>query len=751
MIFENDTVKEFEYPMDIYYWYIVHPRINREEPILVYEKTWREYLFYHNDVGHPLIKEQVNNTKYLWDGGSSPQYTGIKALGYWVGNNIRYEIIGDRPGHPNNIAHEHTGYCGETQKLVVAAFRSALIPINGVMNYAEDHVWCEFYERNWYHIDGAVNNPYMYTDGWGKDMSSIWAWNGDSSIYDVTSKYIHPEDRITVEFNIFDGYNNPIDGAIVTVLVKGLKDITWYKDYFSDIIDEIWIKIPDIVKGRILNKIYNKLHEKIDEVDEVIEASQVSIWNYTDINGRCKFQLGKDDEYIFLVQKPNLQFPWPISKSNRIKLLSEPENITYKIHFFDYTNKIVDHNNLDEINGEYNGILNLNISSYQLQRNILTRDIGTYESAGIIDFFIVDDENFELYKNGKKFDCYYFQELKDSEVNFKLNNQDYYLIFRNHAHMINMILDYEIFIESSDEIDNIEIVTPSTNIFEVSTFSIGTEINISGISTSNSIKLSINNITNIIPAYNGTWEYQWNTTNLEPNEYLITAANNNVEDIKSVKLIDNIPPKIEIFYPNNFEIFNNDIITIEGIASDNFNLKKIEIIIDENNPIIIDGVKNWNYDIDLTNYATGEHSIRVIVYDDFGLTNNKEIMVIKNDSDIEYRPIINSLFIYPQNPTNASNIIVYSNVTSESLFSIKEVIIYYMKSNNVTQNKMFRYGDFPPQERHIEDDIQDISNDPIYGIELGKFETGDIISFWIEAVNSANNKNISSIFSFEVQ
>ena len=41
---------------------------------------------------------------------------------------------------------------------------------------------------------------------------------------------------------------------------------------------------------------------------------------------------------------------------------------------------------------------------------------------------------------------------------------------------------------------------------------------------------------------------------------------------------------------------------------------------------------------------------------------------------------------------------------------------------------MFRYGDFPPQERHIEDNIQNIPNDPIYGIELDKFQSGEKIT-----------------------
>jgi hypothetical protein len=749
-VFENNTVKYYELPMDVYYWYVVHPRINREEPMLVYNKTWREYLFHHNDVGHPLMKEKVDDVQYLWDGGLTSNDTGIKVLGYWIGNNIRYEIIGDRPGQPNNIAHEHTGYCGETQKLVVAAYRSALIPINGVMNYAEDHVWCEFFERGWYHIDGAVNNPYMYTDGWGKDMSSIWAWNGDSSIYEVTSKYLHPEERINVEFNIYDGYNNPIDGAIVTVLVKGLKDITWYKDYFLDIIDEIWLKIPDIFKGRILNKIYEKIHEKIGGIDEVIEASQVSIWNYTDVNGRCNFQLGKNDEYIFLIQKPDIRYPWPISKNNRIRMMSDTQNKTYNIHFFDYSNKIIKHEDLNEMQGDYEFSLKVNLSSYQLQRNILTRDIGRYEDDGVIDFFILDEENFDLYKNGKKFNCYFYKELRDSEINFNLDDNDYYIVFRNHAHMTNVILDYEILVQTIYDYDGIEIVSPSTNIFEEPIYTIGTLVDIKGVSASDSVNFKLGDLNENISKYNGFWSYQWNTSFSAPGDYIIEVNNDHNFDARSIKLVDNIPPKIEIISPENYDIFEDDLVTISGLASDNYKLDSVEIIVDDNDPIIIGDNNEWFYDIDLSIFDPGEYIIKVKAIDYFGLTSIDEIIIIKNNTEVNHYPNINSIFISPENPNNSSNIIFYSNVTSESPFSIKEVFIIYENGMNTIRNKLHRYGDFPPQERHVEDNIQNIPNDPIYGIELGRFETGQNISCWIEAIDNANNKNISSKFTFQI-
>jgi hypothetical protein len=385
-----------------------------------------------------------------------------------------------------------------------------------------------------------------------------------------------------------------------------------------------------------------------------------------------------------------------------------------------------------------------------MQRNILTRDIGTYDFPGLIDFFIVDEENFNLYKNEKKFNCYYYQETQDTEINLNLNDEDYYIIFRNHAHMTNVILDYEIFIESSFEIDSLEIVTPSNDIFEEPIFTVGTTINIDGISTSDRIELTIDNKTEILDVKNNIWQYQWNTTNITPERYIIKAENENSTDIIYVQLIDYIPPTIEIKNPKKMDIFENEIVNVSGIAKDNFKIDKVELIINGNNPIILDGKEKWFYNLDITKIDTGEHIIEVKVYDNFGLTSNNDIIIINNESEKNYHPTINSLFIDPENPTNTSNVIVYSNVTSDSPFSIKKVIVCYDDGKDIIRNEMFRYGDFPPQERHIEDNIQHISNNPIYGLELGKFQTGEAIQYWIEAYDTANNKITSSIKTFEI-
>ena len=214
---ENKTVKQLEYPPEIYYWYIVHPEVV-SDPEFIYGKFWRDYLFNHNDLGYPLLKEKLSEINYLWDCESYFQTgqrlwkwsmenhpTAIEAISYWIGKVVPEQAYGDRPGQPNVIAHEHNGWCGELQRIATAAQRTALVPSVGICNIGEDHVWREFYERGWHQNDnwwadggGAVDKPDIYAYGWGKDMSALYAWRGDDSVYEVTSTYIQPKDRKTV-------------------------------------------------------------------------------------------------------------------------------------------------------------------------------------------------------------------------------------------------------------------------------------------------------------------------------------------------------------------------------------------------------------------------------------------------------------------------------------------------------------------------------------------------------------------------
>jgi hypothetical protein len=167
------TIQTTELPRDIYYWYIVHPKISDEIPNYINPETgeaaspplgrfWRDYLFYHNDTEYPqdpttdinddgipdyhypkdasppLLKEKLAGIEYVYDsqpydsprGYQNDGYNNsrpwgykdhaIETLGNWVAKtlplNEQESADGERPIQPVRIARHHNGfnYCSVT-------------------------------------------------------------------------------------------------------------------------------------------------------------------------------------------------------------------------------------------------------------------------------------------------------------------------------------------------------------------------------------------------------------------------------------------------------------------------------------------------------------------------------------------------------------------------------------------------------------------------------------------------------------
>jgi len=768
-VIENGTEKLFEYPKDIYYWYVVQPKISSENAECIYGNFWRDYLFNHNDIGYPLLKEKLASIDYLWDCESYYQHknrlwkwcmenhpTAIEAISYWIGKTVPAQAIGDRPGQPNIIAHEHNGWCGELQRIAVAAQRAALVPSVGACNIGEDHVWREFYERGWHENDnwwtdsgGAVDKPDVYEYGWGKNMSAVYAWKGDSSIYEITSRYIHPEDRNTVRFVVKDIHLQPIDGARVTVLVHGIKDITWIKNIIWEKIEEIWDRLPQLIKGKILQAIYNKIKERYDEIPDTIEGLTITTWNYTNINGECTFELGKGHEYLFVIQQGNLRKPWQLAKNNALRILRTSKNTTFRVVFLDLFHKTQRHCNKEMAEGDCLFDVFFDTKSYQLHKNVRTDHIGVYDKMGKIDFFVLNEENFEKYKNKKKFDCFNYLEEEKADMNFRASKNDWYIVFRNHARHTNIILDFSIQVEVSTNVDRVQIVSPDTSIFDNPIFNVGETINITGIATEDII-LNIDDESTEISTVDDKWFYEWNTSENIPREYLITAECGDAQDERLITLIDEILPEIRINEPVDEEIVEGDVITILGNSWDNVDVERVEIAMDGGEFKEANGTENWLIEWDISKLELGDHIISARAVDMLGKKSVHRISIIVNESGHVWGPQINSFYHKPENPTNISNIAIYANVTKASPFDIKRVVLYCDNDTEIKSYEMYRYGDNPVQGRHEEDPLFNESNEPIFGFELGQFSTGESITYWIVSYDAANNSKQSEEKSFMV-
>jgi hypothetical protein len=768
-VIENDIVKQLEFPPEIYYWYVVHPKIISKAEY-IYGKFWRDYLFNHNDLGYPLLKEKLSEINYLWDCESYSQPgqrlwkwsmenhpTAIEAISYWIGKTVPEQAYGDRPGQPNVIAHEHNGWCGELQRIAVAAQRTALVPSVGIFNIGEDHVWREFYERGWHENDnwwadggGAVDKPDVYAYGWGKDMSAIFAKKGDNSIYEVTSTYIRPEDRKTVCFQVLDRRFHPIDGARVTVTVWGPNDITGIKYKFFEIVEILWGLIPPLLRGRILQFLFNKVKERINRIPDSVDGPIHSIWDYTDMDGKCCFELGQNRSYIFIIQHGNLRDPLRLAKQNSLRILKNPVNKTYFI-LFPFLSPLMDkHSEAEMPSGEISFKVSFDTESYQVQEGIRGNSKGVYKRDGKIDFFIVDENNFNKYREGRSFKCYNYMSSSEGNIVVNAQENNWYLVFRNEGRETNFILNFSVTVEMSTLEVRVQIVSPDTSIFDVPVFNIGETVIISGIAT-NGILLYIDGLRYAVTVQDYKWFYEWDTSGLEPGDYLIMVECGDAKDEILIRLIDIIPPLIKINKPFDNEIAEAEMLTIEGHTWDNLGVERVEVSLDNGEWREATGTDYWYIDWNISSYGLGDHMISARAFDTVGGISVDEISIVINESGHGWGPQINIFYHQPDNPTNMSNVAIYANVTIGSPFTIQRVVLYWDDGMIIKSGDMYRYGDNPIQGRHEEDPLKNMSNDPIFGLELGQFSTSTNITYWIGAFDTANNTVFSSKKSFRIE
>lgn len=770
-VIENGIEKQFECPKDVYYWYVVHPELSSENAEYIYGKFWRDYLFNHNDLGYPLFKEKLSEINYLWDCKSyfQPGHrtwkwsmenhpTAIEAVNYWIGKTVPEQAYGSRSGHPNIIAHEHNGWCGELQKIAVAAQRAVLIPSVGICDHGEDHVWWEFYERGWHENDnwwadggGAVDKPDVYAYGWRKNISALFAWKGDDSIYEVTSGYIHPEDRKTVRFVVLDRRLQPVDGARITAVVSGPKDITWLKDKMWDKIEELWNRLPRLMKGKILQTLYNKFKERYEKIPDITDGVISCIWNYTNMGGECTFELGKNRSYLFIIQHGNLRKPQQLAYNNAIRILPKPKDTTYHIVFPLLSPRRQKHHNMEMPSGEILFNISFSTISYQLHESILwIDDEGVYERDGKIDFFIVDEKNFKKYRNGRRFNCCNHISGSEDNISISATEKNWYVVFKNNARHSNVILNFSVTVETSTTKDGVQIVSPDTSIFDSPVFNVGETVVISGIATDD-IFLYIDGVPHEVTVQGYEWFYEWDTSEGVPGDYLIMVECGDAQDEILIKLIDAIPPTVKIDTPMNKEIVEAEILKIAGYACDNLGVERVEVSLNNGEWREATGTEHWSIDWNISSYSLGDHMISARAFDTVGRISVEEISIVINESGHCWGPQINSFYHQPAHPINMSNVVIYANVTTGSPFTIQKVVLYSDTSTVTKAREMYRYGDNPVQERHEEDPLKNESNDPIFGFELGQFSTGTDITYWVVAYDTANNTKTSSKKSLMIE
>ena len=242
-------IQTVELDPELYYWFIVHPRMEDEH--VWYVDPWSE-------CGRRSLECAATPEtgsfwrRFLWDGAveSCPEGQVCPVLADYVqntpvlygaadGNDAIHSIAGmmlDSPGEsrwfsfgahgersiqPNRIYSLGRGNCGEWGDMTTALSRTALIPNVNMTPSSWDHTWNAFYLERWVQWE-PVNWAFdvHYSSGY-----ATWGTRGDTSIWYQSQDYT--AETSTLEVQVRDAAGRPVDGAIVA-LWSPYESSYWY-------------------------------------------------------------------------------------------------------------------------------------------------------------------------------------------------------------------------------------------------------------------------------------------------------------------------------------------------------------------------------------------------------------------------------------------------------------------------------------------------------------------------------------------
>lgn len=234
----DGNIQMVEVPRDIYYWYIVHPKLTDEipayiDPAIVENNSthtnniadppigqfWRSFLYEVQEDTYPQMRAALMQATTLFNrdgtGGDA-----IRTLQTWINQTMSFTSNAERPHQPVRIYRKHFGRCGEYADYTSAAARTALIPCTSILSISTDHTWNEFWEDGWVQwepVNGYINAPLVYENGWGKVFGTVFEIRSDGYLSPVTERY--SEGIATILLSVVDSNNTPLDGARVILAI----------------------------------------------------------------------------------------------------------------------------------------------------------------------------------------------------------------------------------------------------------------------------------------------------------------------------------------------------------------------------------------------------------------------------------------------------------------------------------------------------------------------------------------------------
>ncbi len=432
VLVDNDT-SWVEIPRDIYYWWILMPKLSDEEPSMgpdVYNKFWREYVYNYADEGYPLLKDVLKDVEFMWDCKDhhwdnkdtldnklpfGDSLFAVQILGRWVAQTLPERAKQPRPVQPNQILRDHNGNCGELEDLLNAGTRTALLPVCSVGSWPGDHVWNELYWKgHWWYYQvswscGATDLKEHHTY---PNKGLISGWRADGYTWQVNDHY---NPTCSLKVKVVDTKNNPVDGAEVVLFSASYHDT--HADEFNL---GSWATTDANGEMNILlgtNITYGfRVDSKIGHSPTSSNQIYAVRWNELAENGLVLQNI-----------KINGSMPQPL-QTNKISGTSLDK---YKISIdYNVPNRIL-------YGGSY-WDANIGLDDYQW---------SDFRTPGSIDFYICDEENYNKYTQSLPFDAYEVQsDLTSSTLEFSLpKDENFYLIFSNQSKLnVSQVLQTDI-------------------------------------------------------------------------------------------------------------------------------------------------------------------------------------------------------------------------------------------------------------------------------------------------------------------
>ena len=234
----SGEMQQITVPRELYYWYIVHPKLTDEIPAYINPaiiennsthnnniappptgKFWRGYLYNLQESDYPVLRDTLMQCQTLFNRDGTGN-DAIRTIQWWINQQMSFTSNNERPHQPVRIITKHIGRCGEYADLTSAVARLSLIPCTSILSYSLDHTWNEFWDENWVAwepVNGYIDIPLVYENSWGTVFGSVFEIHPDGLLTPVTDKY--SEGVSTIIIQVTDANQHPVDGARVMLYV----------------------------------------------------------------------------------------------------------------------------------------------------------------------------------------------------------------------------------------------------------------------------------------------------------------------------------------------------------------------------------------------------------------------------------------------------------------------------------------------------------------------------------------------------